>query len=55
MTGYRLDDLGSGVRFPVRARIFSLLLRVQPGSGAHPASYPMGTESSFPGVKGAEV
>jgi hypothetical protein len=25
--------------------------RVQNGSGAHPASYPMGTRGSFPGVK----
>jgi hypothetical protein len=25
--------------------------RVQSGSGAHPASYPMGTRGSFPGVK----
>jgi hypothetical protein len=24
---------------------------VQIGSGAHPASYPMGTRDSFPGVK----
>jgi hypothetical protein len=25
--------------------------RVKNGSGAHPASYPMGTRGSFPGVK----
>jgi hypothetical protein len=30
---------------------FSLLHVVQTGSGAHPASYPMGTGGSFPGVK----
>jgi hypothetical protein len=27
--------------------------RVQNGSGAHPASYPMGTKGSFVGVKAA--
>jgi hypothetical protein len=32
---------------------FSLHHRVQNGSGAHPASYPMGTRSSFPGGKAA--
>jgi hypothetical protein len=31
----------------------NLLLRVQAGSGAHPASYPMGTGDSFPGGKAA--
>jgi hypothetical protein len=30
---------------------FSLHHRVQNGSGAHPASYPMGTRGSFPGVQ----
>jgi hypothetical protein len=30
---------------------FFLHHRVQHGSGAHPASYPMGTRGSFPGVK----
>jgi hypothetical protein len=30
---------------------FSLLHSVQPGSGAHPASYPMGTGGSFSWVK----
>jgi hypothetical protein len=29
----------------------SLLQSVQTGSGAHPASYPIGTGDSFPGVK----
>jgi hypothetical protein len=32
---------------------FYLLNVVQTGSGAHPASYPMGTGSSFPGGKAA--
>jgi hypothetical protein len=47
---YRLDDRGSRVRFPERAGNFSLHHRVQNGSGAHPASYPMGTRDSL-GVK----
>jgi hypothetical protein len=49
--GYGLDDRGSRVRFPAGGGNFSLLNRVQNGSGAHPASYPMGTRSSFLGVK----
>jgi hypothetical protein len=53
--GYRLDDRGSRVRFPAEAGNFSLHHRVQNGSGAHPASYPMGTRSSFPWGKAAEA
>jgi len=34
---------------------FSLHHRVQNGSGAHPASYQMGTEGSFTGGKAAEA
>jgi hypothetical protein len=41
-TGYGMDDRGVGV---------SLLHTVQTGSGADPASYPMGTMGSFPGGK----
>jgi hypothetical protein len=44
-----LDDRGSRVRFPAGAGSFSLHHRVQSGSGAHPASYPVGTKGSFPG------
>jgi hypothetical protein len=51
--GYKLDDRGSRVRFPAGAGNFSLHHRVQNGSGAHPASYPMGTRVSLPGVKAA--
>jgi hypothetical protein len=51
--GYGLDDRGSRVRFPSGAGNFSLHLRVQNGSGAHPSSYPMGTRDSFPGSKAA--
>jgi hypothetical protein len=49
--GYGLDDRGSRVRFPAGAGNFSLHHRIQNGSDAHPASYPMGTGVSFPGVK----
>jgi hypothetical protein len=51
--GYGMDDRGSRVRFPARAGNFSLHHRVQNGSGAHPASYPMGTGGSFLGDKAA--
>jgi hypothetical protein len=51
--GYGLDDRGSRVRFPARAGNFSLHRRVQNVSGAHPASYPVGTRGSFPGDKAA--
>jgi hypothetical protein len=50
---YGLDYRGSRVRFPTGARSFSLHRRVQNGSGAHPASYPMSTRGSFPGGKAA--
>jgi hypothetical protein len=53
--GYRLDNRGSRVRFPARAGNFSHHHRVQNGSGAHPASYPIGTRCSFPGSKAAEA
>jgi hypothetical protein len=47
-TGYGLDDQGAGVRVPVGQQ-FSLLHVVRTGSGALPASYPMGTGGSFSG------
>jgi hypothetical protein len=53
--GYGLDDRGARIRFPVGAGNFSLHLRIQNGSGAHPASYPMGSRGSFPGDKAAGV
>jgi hypothetical protein len=46
-----LDGRGSGARFSAGAGNFSLNHRVQTCSGAHPASYPMGTRGSFPGGK----
>jgi hypothetical protein len=51
--GYGLDNRGSRYRFPAGAGNFSLHRRVQNGSGAHPASYPMRTRGFFPGVKAA--
>jgi hypothetical protein len=50
---YGLDDRGSRARFSAKAGNYSLHHRVQNGSGAHPASYPMGTRGSFPGGKAA--
>jgi hypothetical protein len=51
MLDYGLDDWGSRVRFPAGAIHFSLHHRVQNGSGAHPASYAVGTTSFLPGVE----
>jgi hypothetical protein len=53
--GCGLDDRSSRVRFPAGAGNYSLYHRVQNSSGVHPASYPMGTRGSFPGVKAAEA
>jgi hypothetical protein len=52
--GYGLNDRGSRVRYPAGAGNFCLHHRVQNGSGAHPASYPMGTRGSFPRGKAAD-
>jgi hypothetical protein len=49
---FYLDDRGVGIRVPVGEEIF-LLHSVQIGSVAHPACYPLGIESSFPGSKAA--
>jgi hypothetical protein len=45
----------SGVQVPARARNFTLHNHVQNSSGTHPASYPMFTRVSFPGVKPARA
>jgi hypothetical protein len=42
---------GGGRASPGKGWDFSLHDRVQTGSGAPPASYPVGTWGSFPGVK----
>jgi hypothetical protein len=49
--GYGLDGRGSGVRFSAGAGNFPLHHRVQNGSAPDPASYPLDTRGSFPGVK----
>jgi hypothetical protein len=46
-------DRGSRFRFSTGAGYFSLHRRVQTGSGAHPASYPRGNRSFFPGCRAA--
>jgi hypothetical protein len=48
---YRLDVWDSRVQFLIVAGNFSLHHHVQNSSGAHPASYPMGTRALFLGVK----
>jgi hypothetical protein len=52
-TGYGQDDRMIGVRFPEGAGNFSLRHHVLARSGAHPASYLMGTRNSFLGGKAA--
>jgi hypothetical protein len=50
VSDYGLGDRAIEVRSPTGAD-FSSSPCVQTGSGAHPASYPMGTGSPFPGGK----
>jgi hypothetical protein len=45
VSDYGLDDRAIGVPSPAGAKAFSSSLCVQTGSGAHPASCPMGTGS----------
>jgi hypothetical protein len=52
--GNVLDDRGYRIRFPAGAGNFSLHHRVQNGSGAHSAPYPMGIRGFFPRVKRPE-
>jgi hypothetical protein len=49
VSDYGLDDRAIEVRSPTED--FSSSPCVQTGSGAHPASYPMGTGGYFPGDK----
>jgi hypothetical protein len=54
-TAYGVDDWMIGIRFSAGAGNFTLRHRVQTGSGAHPASYPMDT-GLFPwGLSGRGV
>jgi hypothetical protein len=43
VSDYQVDDRAIEVRSPTRVEDFSSSPCVQTGSGAHPASYPMGT------------
>jgi hypothetical protein len=51
VSGYGVDDRVIEVRSPAGAKNFSSSLCVQTGSGAHPASCPVGTGGPFPGGK----
>jgi hypothetical protein len=51
VSDYGLDDRAIGVGSPAGAKDFSSVLCVQTGSGAHPASCPMGTGGPFSGAK----
>jgi hypothetical protein len=51
MSNYWLDSRVIGVRSPAEAKVFSSSLCVQTGSGAHPATYTMGTGGPIPGGK----
>jgi hypothetical protein len=51
VSGYGLDDRAIEVRSPAESKDLSSSLCVQTGSGAYPASCPMGTGGPFPWVK----
>jgi hypothetical protein len=51
VSDYGLDDQAIEVRSPTGAEDFSSSPCVQTSSGAHPASYSMGTGGSLPGAK----
>jgi hypothetical protein len=51
VSDYGLDDRAIEVRSPAEAKDFSSNLSVQTGSGALPASCPMGTGGPFLGGK----
>jgi hypothetical protein len=53
VSDYGLDDRTIGVRSPAGAKDFFSILCVQTGSGAHPASCPLGTGGPIPGGKSA--
>jgi hypothetical protein len=49
---YGLDDERVGIRFTAEAKIFPFTTVSRPALGStHPASYPEGSENSFPGGK----
>jgi len=47
--------MNSRIRFPAGAGNISLHHCVQNGTGAHPASCPVGTRDTFPGGKASGV
>jgi hypothetical protein len=51
VSDYRLHDRAIEVRFPAEAKNFPSSLCVQTGSGAHPASCPIGTGGPLTGVQ----
>jgi len=51
VSDYGMGDRAIELRSPAGAKDFSFILCVQTGSGAHPASSPMGTGGPFPGGK----
>jgi hypothetical protein len=51
VSDYGLDDRAIRVRSLAGTKDFSSILCVQTGSGAHPASFPMGIGSPSPGGK----
>jgi hypothetical protein len=51
VSDYGLDDQVIGIWSPAVAKDFFYSLFVQTGSGAHPASFTMGTGGPFPGAK----
>jgi hypothetical protein len=46
-TGYRLDNRGTRIQFPIGQRDNRFLHSVQTGSGFHPVFYPMCTGGFF--------
>jgi hypothetical protein len=54
VSDYGLDDQAIEVRSPTGAEDFSSSPCVQTGSGAHPASYPMGTGGKARPVREAD-
>jgi hypothetical protein len=51
VSGYELEDQAIEFRSPAETTGFFSTLCVQTGSGAHPASCPVGTGGPFPGGK----
>jgi hypothetical protein len=51
VSDYGLDERAIAVRSPAGAKDYSSILCVQTGSGAHPASFTMGTGGPFLGGK----